>query len=1021
MSNLIATRGAPLLLFFVFAAGCGGGGGGGSSPPPPPPDTVPNGFGFTAQADVTPGATVDSATVTITGLAAAASVSVTDGQYAINGGAFTSANGTIENQQSIVVRVTASSDTYTPVTATVTIGGVSASFTATTLPDTEPASFSFADQLGVALSAVMDSAAIGIADIDVPVPIAITGGEYAINGGAFTAADGMIAGGQSLVVRVVAADTFNASTSATVTVGGVPGTFTVTTVPDTIPDAFSFADRIDVGLGAQVDSAPVVIGGTQAPSPIAITGGSYAIDGGAFTNAAGLVDNGESVVVRVTAAATPSTTVNVTLTVGGVSDTFSATTIPDLTPPTATIAFPPLTSRTSADTIRFRGRAEDDMSTVVAVRVNGVPATSSDGFATWSATVALVPDINPVTIETEDSEGNVGSMAAQATVRQRLRFGDVQSLAIGAAPDTVLALDSAARALTSVDLVTDERSIVSGNGVGGPDYGFLIPRTVIVDPAASARAFVLDPSLGAVVTVNLTTGARGIFSDATTPDTNHPIVSASDMALDVANNRLLILDAADPSVIAVNAATGVRTTLSDATAAGPMFSGLGRIAIDAANSRALVADAGFPYRIVAVNLADGARTILSDNFTPNGVNPLTFPAAFAVDTANSRALVAQPDTDSILAVSLTTGARSIFTSNTTPDSIDPIGDAGSLAVDTDNGRLLVMEQGAQRRIFGVELTSGARTILSRDEPAAAANPFIEPKGIMLDMDNGRALVTDPERAAVVALNLATAQRTVFSGTGTPNATRPFSWPGAIVPDLAANRAFVLDEFRGGLDAAEIIAVDLATGTRMIVTDEGYPDATNALTAPRNMVLDLTRNRLLVTDVGALAVIAVDIGLGTRTIFSSNSIPDALNPYTEPHGLIIDEGGNRGLIANSTVSFTSQLLELDVDTGARSVFSNITTPDGENPFTDPAWLALDLDKDRLFLVDRLQNRISTVELATGARDILSHNSAAFRDNPFGGPEAVAYDAANEVLYVVNQWFDGVLAVDVTTGHRVYVMQ
>jgi hypothetical protein len=1019
-----ANRGRfPLLLLVVLAAGCGGGGGGGGAPPggPLPPDTIPTSFAFSAKDDVTPGATVDSEPVTITGLSGAAAVSITGGLYAINGGAFTSANGTIENQQSIVVRVTASNDTFAPATATVTIGGVIGSFTATTLPDTEPASFSFAGSLGAALSASVDSPAAEISGIDVPVPISITGGEYAVDGGGFTAAEGTIADGQSLVVRVVAAGTFSTSTSATVTVGGVAATFTVTTVPDTIPDAFSFVDAIDVALSAQVDSAPVVIAGIEAPAPVSISGGSYAIDGGAFTSVAGLVDNGQAIVVRVAAAATPSTTVDATLTIGGVSDTFSATTIPDITPPTATISFPPLTSRTSADTIRFRGRSQDDMSTVVAVRVNGALATTTDGFATWSAPVPLVPNTNVVTIETEDSEGNVDATAVQATVRRRLRFGDVEGIALGATLGTILAVDSAARALTSVDLVNDERQIVSDNAAGGPDYAFLIPRTVVLDPAdPDGRAFVLDPSMQAILSVDLATGARTIFSNTTIPSPNSPFVSASDMALDAAGNRLLVLDAVAPSIIAVDVATGERTVLSDAASAGPMFSGLGRIAVDAVYGVALVADFDPPYRIIAVPLAGGARSILSDQFTPNANNPLTFPAAIAVDAEYSRALVAQPETDSILAVDLATGERSIFTSSTFPDAVDPLGDVAALAVDTTNGRLVAVEADGQRRIFGISLLGGERTILSSDEPAGAANPFVEPKGIMLDAANGRALVTDPARAAVIALDLATAERSVFSDANVPNAANAFSWPGEIVPDPAANRAFVLDEYRPGVDEAEIIAIDLGSGARTIVTSDVFPNTTDPLTNPSNIALDAARNRLLVSDLAAVAVLAVDIGLGTRKILSSNTVPDTDNPYTAPRGIVIDEARNRGLIVNSTNSFASQLLELDVVSGERSIFSDINTPDGQNPFSGPTSVALDAGNDRLFLVDRQQSQIATVNLATAARSIVSFNYAPFPENPFGGPEGIAYDAPNQILYVVNQWFDGVLAVDTTTGHRVYVM-
>jgi hypothetical protein len=79
---------------------------------------------------------VDFPAVTIGGIDVPVPISITGGEYAIDGGVFTAAAGTIESGQSIAVRVVASGVTYMPVTATVTVGGVDVNFTATTLPDT---------------------------------------------------------------------------------------------------------------------------------------------------------------------------------------------------------------------------------------------------------------------------------------------------------------------------------------------------------------------------------------------------------------------------------------------------------------------------------------------------------------------------------------------------------------------------------------------------------------------------------------------------------------------------------------------------------------------------------------------------------------------------------------------------------------------------------------------------------------------------------------------------------------------
>lgn len=96
--------------------------------------------------------------------------------------------------------------------------------------------------------------------------------------------------------------------------------------PDTTPDAFSFAPVTGATPGSVVQSAAISVQGIDAAAPIAVTGGQYSIDGGAFTSAPGTVENGESVVLRLTAAAGNSATTSATLDIGGVSASFSVTT-----------------------------------------------------------------------------------------------------------------------------------------------------------------------------------------------------------------------------------------------------------------------------------------------------------------------------------------------------------------------------------------------------------------------------------------------------------------------------------------------------------------------------------------------------------------------------------------------------------------------------------------------------------------------------------------------------------------------
>ncbi|MDD5395033.1 MAG: cellulase family glycosylhydrolase [Thiothrix sp.] len=97
-------------------------------------DTTPVAFSFTALAGVAPSTVVESNTITVSGINAAAAISVTGtgAAYSINGGAYTSAAGTVNVNNTVKVRHTSSSKAGTAVTATLNIGGVKGAFKSTT-------------------------------------------------------------------------------------------------------------------------------------------------------------------------------------------------------------------------------------------------------------------------------------------------------------------------------------------------------------------------------------------------------------------------------------------------------------------------------------------------------------------------------------------------------------------------------------------------------------------------------------------------------------------------------------------------------------------------------------------------------------------------------------------------------------------------------------------------------------------------------------------------------------------------
>jgi hypothetical protein len=95
-------------------------------------DTKPNSFSFIPQTGVTADTIVISNSITVSGINTPSPISVTGGEYSINGGAFRSVAGKVFKGDSVRVRLTSSGSALTMTTATLTIGGIKRAFNVTT-------------------------------------------------------------------------------------------------------------------------------------------------------------------------------------------------------------------------------------------------------------------------------------------------------------------------------------------------------------------------------------------------------------------------------------------------------------------------------------------------------------------------------------------------------------------------------------------------------------------------------------------------------------------------------------------------------------------------------------------------------------------------------------------------------------------------------------------------------------------------------------------------------------------------
>jgi len=594
--------------------------------------------------------------------------------------------------------------------------------------DTKPDAFSFTAVTGAAVSAEATSNTVTVAGTNKEAAISISNGTYSIDGGAFVGTAGTISSGQTVKVKVTSSATTNTPKVATLTIGGVTGTFTVTTAPDTTPDSFSFTTATGAAFASVNTSNTVTVGGFDIPVAISISSGSeYKIGTGAFMSTPSTISSGQTVTVRTTAATTVSTNVIATLTIGGVAGTYTVTTFADTVAPTAQIMFPPALSLSNGTTVKVRGTASDANSTITSVTVNGVVATSADNFAMWTADVPLTIGANTLTVVTTDSAANTNSDAAHVGVTR----------------------------------------VASLTGAHFPDANvpFSYPSFFAID-SANNRALIPDVGLASIVSMSLTDGSRTLFSGASTPNTNNPLSGPQGIALDIAHNRALVVDYDLDAVVSVDLTSGARTILSDATTpttSNALSDPYGIVLnVDTSNNRnrALVADLDLKA-IIAVDLASGSRTILSDATTPNTNIPFSFPYSITLDNTHGRALVVDFGLNAIIAVDLGTGARTIVSDATTPNAINSFVNPKSLVLDNANNRMLVTDYDLSA-VIAVNFTTGARTIVSNPTTPNANNIVINPVDISLDTAHNIGLIVSNDPIAIFAVDLTTGERVVVS-------------------------------------------------------------------------------------------------------------------------------------------------------------------------------------------------------------------------------------------------------------------
>ena len=220
-------------------------------------DTTPDAFAF-APVTTAPGEGLVSDPITVAGLTAPAPFTLTgDGVARINGGAPLT-SGVVENGDVVVVEANVPTTEGTTNTVTLTMGGVAGVWEVAS-HDLTPDAFAFTAATNVAPGAVATSDPITVAGTTAATSVTVAGDgapEISVGGGPFTTGPTTANPGDSVVVRLTAAPTTATTRTATVTIGGVAGTFQATTVAEIVATASSVASLDGAAFFGPEWSAP---------------------------------------------------------------------------------------------------------------------------------------------------------------------------------------------------------------------------------------------------------------------------------------------------------------------------------------------------------------------------------------------------------------------------------------------------------------------------------------------------------------------------------------------------------------------------------------------------------------------------------------------------------------------------------------------------------------------------------------------------------------------------------------------
>jgi DNA-binding beta-propeller fold protein YncE len=738
-----------------------------------------------------------------------------------------------------------------------------------------------------------------------------------------------------------------------------------------------------------VQSDSLIITGINVPAPISVTGGQYRINSGPWTATAGFISSGATVRVRTTSSPDYETARNVTLTIGGVSDTFTVTTLPfhlkvDLLFPTPGSDIGRGYATTTTVMCRVVDSDTSDLAQVTSITANGVPlAETASGSGIWFAQIAAVAGENSLTIQANVS-GEPQALVSTSVFNNQGAINSPSGIEIDPVINSAYVVDGDHDSVVKINLATGHREVIADTQTWTGDVTFW-PQKIRLHNNNSKLLITDSWGSGSLFDLDLATSERTLLAS--------PVGSAVDVELNSAGTQALVASGSYQSIYGVDIATGVSTTIASSTVGGGDEMGWPfGITADSTFDTYILASI-VPSALLTLDPVTGNRSIIASNTIGSGETLGTLSSVIFQPGDDS---IWVGDSHGVIAVDLTTQVRTrpLATNYPVADLAHDSANNRLLLLDSTNGAINTMDTatfaagtlfsgqigegprfssanstahdatgkyvfvGGQGVIYRVELATGNREVVSGS--GVGSGPSLSNVYDISVSPAGQLYVVNLN--AVLRVDLATGNRVVVasSSVGTGPA---FTGASGLTIDWDSQTAWLVD-----YNLSAVLQLDLATGDRFILSDTTNGQGP-AMGSTFGIALDTLNNRLLVGY--SSGIMAVNRSTGDRIILSGvDNTGPAIRSVRE---ISLDSLGNRLLmLSNSATSTRHELLAVDLSSGNRTAISLMGSLGTGVSFLNTQGISVDAENGRVFLVDGGSGTgaLVNVSLITGDRVIVS---------------------------------------------------